>query len=132
MEAAILVICLITLISVCLCFRYVHITSEDSRDRDETILANLDRVNQNVLASVGENSDLATVLESVEDIREVLSEASRRNAVRNGEEVPAVPPKSGRKFIGVAERRRFAERASQGPIRHDERVRQNNVKAMEG
>ena len=68
------------------------------------------------------------------DIREVLREASRIKAVRT--ESPFEPrdkiqPLPSGRYVPIARRRAQAERESAGPETHDERVRENNARAME-
>lgn len=70
-----------------------------------------------------------------EETRDVLREASRIKSLRNYEE-PAAEKDAGRqplrprKYIGIAERRSAAERASAEPANHAAQVAANNAKAM--
>lgn len=133
MEAAILAVAVTILVLGLIAF-YV-ITEQQRRDR-LAWKAEIKALQSQLCvwaktASEG-NANVESVLESVEDIREVLTEASRRNAVRNGTDEPAMPRRNGRKFIGISERRAAAERISQGPVSRADRTREANAKAMEG
>jgi len=80
----------------------------------------------------------ATLVEAVldiEDIREVLTEASRLKALRESAAKEELGPRAavrGKRFVGLAERRAQAERASITDIANKAVVHNNNVRAMEG
>lgn len=75
------------------------------------------------------NDMVSDTLEQAEQIRSVLTEASRIKAQREAEPAGS-PPRS--KFIGVAQRRAQAERRSLEPVTHSAKIAANNAKAMEG
>ena len=64
------------------------------------------------------------------ETRDVLREASRLKAAKSPfderEKLPSV------RYVPVARRRAMAERESLAPVTHNEKVRENNIRAMEG
>lgn len=83
------------------------------------------------------NPPLRSIYENSIAIMNVLTEASKRNAVKQNppEAVFDKPndkiPASGNRYIPVARRRAAAEAQSAGPANHDEQLRRNNAKVME-
>ena len=70
----------------------------------------------------------------VEEIKEVLLEASRIKAIRDGgkpEEIKGRAPVRQRAFVGISQRRAVAENASLSGKAHADQVRTNDIKAME-
>ena len=70
----------------------------------------------------------------VEEIKEVLLEASRIKAIREGGKVEEIKPRQPvrqRAFLGISQRRAAAEAASLESKTHAEHLRANDIKAME-
>ena len=70
----------------------------------------------------------------VDEIKEVLLEASRIKAIRDGgkpEEIKPRAPVRQRAFVGISQRRAVAEHASLSGKAHADQVRTNDIKAME-
>lgn len=69
---------------------------------------------------------------TVREIRDVLKEASRlKSAKVEQSERATIPLRGAPRYVPLSQRRAQAERESQGPMRHDERVRENNARAIE-
>ena len=77
---------------------------------------------------------ITLTLSAVEEIKEVLLEASRIKAIRDGgkpEEIKGRAPVRQRAFVGISQRRAVAEHASLSGKAHADQVRTNDIKAME-
>jgi hypothetical protein len=87
-----------------------------------------------VIASALHSSILHQVESDTEDIREVLTEASRIKALRDaGKDEPEKRfPVRQRSFTGIAARRAKAEAESLISGAHKQVVHNNDVRAMEG
>lgn len=70
---------------------------------------------------------------TLEDVRDVLTEASRLKAAKSEvfDSRDKIPAKAPAHYVPIARRRAQAEIASMGPVTHDAKVRENNAKAME-
>jgi len=72
---------------------------------------------------------LSPIETSVNDIRTVLTEASRiKHQKTEGDTIPSMGRTA---YVPIARRRAFAESASLGPVTHDAKVRENNTRAIE-
>lgn len=80
------------------------------------------------------HSNVEDTLSIVEEIKEVLTEASKLKALREqpGKELPLRPPARTRRFIGLAERRKSAELESLKSGSYKAQVQSNDIAAMEG
>jgi hypothetical protein len=80
-------------------------------------------------------SSTDVIEESLGEIKEILTEASRLKAMRESGLVKEPEPRQavrGKRFIGVAERRRQAEAETMKEVSKTAVVHNNNVRAMEG
>lgn len=90
---------------------------------------------QIALGALALSPEVEEILSICQETQEVLREASRLKALREPQ------PKEDKdtirrpirpvKYTGIAARRMAAERQSQGPQTHSEKIAQNNAKAME-
>jgi hypothetical protein len=80
------------------------------------------------------HDDVVLVLSHVEEIKEVLTEASRLKAIRESgkEPVELRPSLRSKRFVGLAQRRAVAEAESIKSGAHAAVVHNNDVRAMEG
>ena len=96
-------------------------------------------IREAVRAEIGSRLDFieSTMLQTgsdVDEIKEVLLEASRIKAIRDGgkpEEIKPRQPVRQRAFVGISQRRAAAEAASLESKTRAEHLRANDIKAME-
>jgi hypothetical protein len=123
METAILVVGVLILVSVISAQWIVRQSITDSEGRI------IRRMNT-------QDTDLAMLCAQTQEIESVLKQASRLKTLKEqpspfeGDKIPdKVKPTS--RYVPVSTRRAQAERQSLGPATHDEKVRENNARAME-
>ena len=96
------------------------------------------RMDSSMKALVSHHGLMSNLVNNSSATLNLLTEASKRNALREKPEQSAfdksdndkIPP-SGQRYVPVARRRAAAEAASAGPATHREQVAANNARVME-